>query len=248
MDESTALRLNAINRAFYRQTARDFDATRQRPWSGWARLLRSVRLPVRSVLDIGCGNGRFGRFVAARQADSFDYCGIDSNTDLLAYASAHLQRYPHVRADLLVRDILNQPWPKRGTQLVTLFGLLHHVPGLEKRRSLLRAAADCVLPGGWLAFTAWRFLDSARFQRRIVPWSDDIQVEAGDYLLDWRRGSRAVRYCHHIDDAEHESLITATGLRVVDDYREDGGLNRYTILRRDSAPYIVPSPAQARGG
>lgn len=235
MDESTALRLNAINSAFYRQTAHDFDATRQRPWSGWTRLLRSVRLPVESVLDIGCGNGRFGRFLAAQQAHPFDYCGIDSNADLLASASVHLQSSPHIHADLLARDILLQPWPQRSAQLVTLFGLLHHVPGLEKRRSLLRTAADCVLPGGWLAFTAWRFLDSARFQERIVPWSDDFQVEAGDYLLDWRRGSRAVRYCHHIDDAEHDGLITAANLRVVDDYREDGGLNRYTILQRDSA-------------
>lgn len=235
MDESTALRLNAINRAFYRQTARDFDATRQRAWSGWERLLRSVRLPVESALDIGCGNGRFGRFLAARQAHKIAYCGIDSSADLLAFASAHLQSCPHVCADLLARDILVQPWPQRCAQLVALFGLLHHVPGLERRRSLLRAAADCVLPGGWLVFTAWRFLDSARFQRRIVPWSDDMQVEAGDYLLDWRRGSRSVRYCHHIDDAEHDSLIIAAGLRVVDDYREDGGLNRYTILQRDSA-------------
>ena len=235
MDEATARRLNAINRAFYQQTARDFDSTRQGPWSGWARLLRSVRLPIESALDIGCGNGRFGRFLAAQQARAFDYCGIDSNADLLAYASAQLQGSPHIRADLLCRDLLMQPWPQRSARLVAVFGLLHHVPGLERRRKLLRAAAECVLPGGWLAFTAWRFLDSARFQKRIVPWSGELPVEAGDYLLDWRRGARAIRYCHHIDDAEHERLITATNLQVVDDYREDGGLNRYTILQRDPA-------------
>ncbi|MDE2649271.1 MAG: class I SAM-dependent methyltransferase, partial [Chloroflexota bacterium] len=140
----------------------------------------------------------------------------------------------HVRVDLLEQDIILQPLPQRSAQLVVAFGLLHHVPGLARRRKLLRAAADCVLPGGWLAFTAWRFLDSARFQKRILPWGGDFQVEAGDCLLDWRRGSRAIRYCHHIDDAEHEGLIAATGLRLVDDYREDGGLNRYTILQRDS--------------
>ncbi len=234
MDESTARRLNAINRDFYRQTARDFDATRQRPWSGWTRLLRSVRRPVESVLDIGCGNGRFARFLAAHQTQPFDYCGIDSNDELLKYASAHRPGATHIQADLLRHDILFQPWPTCTAQLVVLFGLLHHVPGLGRRRDLLRAAAKSVLPGGWLAFTAWRFLDSARLQERILPWSDDFQVEAGDYLLDWRRGSRAVRYCHHIDDGEHAGLISATGLRVVDDYREDGGLNRYTILQRDS--------------
>ena len=89
-----------------------------------------------------------------------------------------------------------------------------------------------MLPGGWLAFTAWRFIESQGLRSRIQPWDSDIKVEAGDYLLDWRRGERALRYCHYIDEEEHAELIAAAGLRVVDDYREDGGLNRYTVLGR----------------
>ena len=85
--------------------------------------------------------------------------------------------------------------------------------------------------GGWLAFSAWRFLDSRRLRQRILPLPADLKAEAGDWLLDWRRGKRATRYCHYIDDQEHEELVAASGLRVIDDFRADGGLNRYTVLR-----------------
>ena len=94
-------------------------------------------------------------------------------------------------------------------------------------------AAALVLPGGSLAFTAWRFYEQERFRRRIVAWDASLSVETHDYLLDWRRGERALRYCHYIDDAEHTALIEATSMRVIDDFRADGAtgdLNRYTVL------------------
>ncbi|MCY3977365.1 MAG: hypothetical protein OXG23_04635, partial [Chloroflexi bacterium] len=119
---------------------------------------------------------------------------------------------------------------------VTLFGLIHHVPGFARRRELIASAADCVAPGGYLALAAWRFYEQDRFRRRIVPWGGDIAVEKHDYLLDWRRGQRALRYCHYVDDDEHAELIAASGLSVIADFRADGAegdLNRYTVLRKN---------------
>jgi 2-polyprenyl-3-methyl-5-hydroxy-6-metoxy-1,4-benzoquinol methylase len=121
--------------------------------------------------------------------------------------------------------------------LVALFGVIHHVPGFQTRLDLLRALGERVAPGGMLALACWRFYDYARFRARIVPWPEDLagQVEAGDYLLDWRQGTRALRYCHYVDDAEHARLVAATGLSEVETYRADGhsgDANRYSLLRR----------------
>ena len=235
MDEATQRYLNNINCDFYRRTAAEFDATRQRAWPGWEQLLASLELPIDSVLDIGCGNGRFARFLAGRQVQRFCYHGIDNCAELLATARLQLADLPQVTSSLVERDLLLDGLAGPTAQLVALFGLLHHVPGARTRLCLLRSAADLVQPGGVLVFAAWRFYERERFRDRVIPWDAGINVEKHDYLLDWRRGERARRYCHFIDDSEHASLIEVTGLRVVDDFRADGAegdLNRYTVLKR----------------
>lgn len=235
MNRSTVERLNQINRDFYRATASEFDATRQKAWRGWERLLAEIDLPVESALDLGCGNGRFALFLAARQAQPFRYIGVDSSADLLAQARRQLAEVGKVDAMLIERDIVLAALPRHSARLVTLFGLIHHVPGFARRRELIAAAAACVAPGGYLALAAWRFYEQERFRRRIVPWGGDIAVERHDYLLDWRRGPRALRYCHYVDDEEHAELVAASGLSVIADFRADGAegdLNRYTVLRK----------------
>ena len=235
MHRETRERLNQINREFYQVTAGEFDATRQRAWAGWHRLPDLIQLPVSSLVDIACGNGRFGVFWALQQATPFDYLGIDSNRRLLEIARGRLGGYAYVSAQLCERDVVLAPLPDCHGQLIALFGILHHVPGFCARRRLLASAAARLSPGGFLVFAAWRFCEQERFLRRIVPWTGEFAVECNDYLLDWRRGERALRYCHYIDDDEHQTLIEATGLSVLDDYRADGAtgqLNRYTVLRK----------------
>ena len=236
MNRETQIRLNEINRAFYRRVSDDFDATRQQAWAGWQRLLQTVEAPVSSVVDIGCGNGRFGVFWARQQAASFVYHGIDSNRCLLRLARERLAALAHVTADLCERDLVLDGLPDISGDLAVLFGILHHVPGRLQRQTWLARAAERVLPGGSLVFAAWRFFEQDRFRCRIVPWPQPLEVEKHDYLLDWRRGEQTLRYCHYIDDEEHDSLIGSTGMAVVDDFRADGAsgqLNRYTVLRKE---------------
>jgi tRNA (uracil-5-)-methyltransferase TRM9 len=113
--------------------------------------------------------------------------------------------------------------------------VMHHIPGYAERQIFMQKLAQRVKSGGLLAFACWRFYEYERFRRRIVPWPDDITVEAGDYLLDWRRGETALRYCHYTDDAEHAALITASGMREILTYRADGqtgDANRYSLLEK----------------
>jgi SAM-dependent methyltransferase len=234
MDDATARYLNDLNRAFYAQTATEFHATRGAAWPGWSRLLLYLHPSLR-VLDLGCGNGRFGVFLAEHGQTPLVYHGIDAEPRLLDFARSALHSLADVRPVLDQADLLTDPLPAQAYDLVVMFGLLHHVPGLERRRRLVTEAAARVVPGGLLTFACWRFMDFARFRERIVAWPPEIAVEQGDYLLDWRRGERALRYCHYIDDDEQAALIAAAGLEFIDSYRadgEDGRANSYAILRR----------------
>jgi SAM-dependent methyltransferase len=233
MNSATIERLNQLNREFYRTTAAQFDESRSEPWPGWNNLLPYLKTPL-SVLDVGCGNGRFGVFLAQTLGTNLSYCGVDNNPVLLQHARESLSR---IETRLENRDVIEYPPDTGEFDLVVLFGMLHHIPGSTSRRTFMQILAQRVAPGGIFAFAVWRFYDYERFRERIVPWPVDIQVEPHDYLLDWRRGTSALRYCHYVNETEHADLITATGLTEVITYRSDGrtnDMNRYSLLRRDS--------------
>lgn len=244
--------LNAINRRFYSEHARAFGATREDPWPGWERLWEIVVAEGLAdgleVLDVGCGNGRFGRLLAAR-VPGLRYCGVDASAELLAAAreKGGLGEAPELRLldfveQPLARALAPQPGARRFS-LVTLFGVLHHVPGEARRRQLVAEALSLLRPGGLLCATLWRFHAFARFRERIVPWEehnrtaetpiDPAQLERGDHLLRWGEGE-GVRYCHFADEAEVARLLTGLPAERVADFESDGRegtLNRYLVLR-----------------
>jgi tRNA (uracil-5-)-methyltransferase TRM9 len=229
MDKHTIQRLNDINRHFYAVTAAEFDRTRGQSWQGWEKIPPCLRFPL-SVLDVGCGNGRFGVFLA--QHGNITYHGMDNNAKLLDFARASLPD-----ATFEQRDMVENPPDSGQYDLVALFGVIHHIPGFEERKRFMRTLTARVAPGGMLAFASWRFYEFERFRERIMAWDEELvgEVEKHDYLLDWRRGENALRYCHYVDDAEQQALIEATGLKEVVTYRADGftnTLNCYSLLTK----------------
>jgi tRNA (uracil-5-)-methyltransferase TRM9 len=242
VNDATARALNALNQSFYTHSAALFAATRHAPWPGWRELLPLLReRPARTILDVGCGNGRFARFLAAALGAPFLYCGIDASAPLLALAERALSGVPGVR--LLRADLVLEPpgaaLPDERFDCVTAFGLLHHVPQETRRRALLRALAERIAPGGILALTFWDFAREPRFARKTVqPVPPELagQLEPGDVLLRWgAEGSPRLRYCHHTDDAEEARLLADLPLEprlsFVSDGRS-GRLNRYRVLER----------------
>ncbi|MBI5928112.1 MAG: class I SAM-dependent methyltransferase [Chloroflexi bacterium] len=238
MDINIIRRLNQLNKAFYAQTAESFSQSRDHAWEGWLKLLPYLKTPL-AVLDVGCGNGRFGIFLHEQLGDGIQYHGMDNAPALLEFAQQAFDEHG-LAFTLENRDMVENPSDAGEYDLVAVFGVLHHIPGYENRQGFVRRLGERVKNGGYLTFTSWRFYEQPRFRERIVAWPDDFEVEAHDYLLDWRRDrdmekKTALRYCHYIDDVEHQSLITAAGLTEIVTYRADGrsgDLNCYSLLRR----------------
>jgi SAM-dependent methyltransferase len=249
VDDATARALNAINQRFYRAQARAFSATREGPWPGWQRLWEALEAgglpPDAAVLDVGCGNARLGRFLAERMP-KLRYLGLDASPELLAIARAGggLGPEPELLEVDLLEDDLEALLAARRFDLVSCFGLLHHLPGRDHRLALLRTLLERLAPVGLLALTCWQLAGFARFRDRVVPWEslgsaaiDPAQLEPGDHLLPWGEGA-GLRYVHFAHEDETAELLAELGCTILVSYvadGRDGRFNRY-FLARSPAP------------
>ena len=79
-----------------------------------------------------------------------------------------------------------------GWSVITAFAVLHHIPSNELRVKILRIVHQLLNKDGIFIHSNWQFLNSEKLKARIQPWEAvdvaESQVDAGDYLLDWRSG------------------------------------------------------------
>jgi tRNA (uracil-5-)-methyltransferase TRM9 len=238
MNKTLVRQLQSINDRFYQKNAYSFSQTRQSPWPGWQKLLSHIRgLPSPlSLLDLGCGNGRFGIFLTDSNVRLKSYVGIDENQALLEETKQSLK----IPTRLHQANLLDFPSPLAPAlfDLVAVFGVMHHIPGSDNRLLLLEKSASYVKPGGILAVSYWDYTQDPRFASRLIPWHtiqiDEKELDPGDYLLNWQQGE-VPRFYHHTSEAEIAIHSTKIPLKIVDTYKEDGksrNLNHYMVWKK----------------
>lgn len=232
MDAETVRRLVDLNAQFYDRLADPFSASRAAPQPGYERLLPHVpQEAFVDVLDVGCGNGRFGRYLLA-SGRSMNYTGVDFSERLMSTGG-------DVPGRRIQRD-LSLPGALAGLDtydLIACLSTLQHIPGRANRERLMRDMRDHLRPSGRLILANWQFLDNTRQRRKLRPWAgiglDESRVEHGDYLLSWQRGGTGLRYVALIDEDATRSLADVAYFRIIDQFRSDGregDLNLYTIF------------------
>ncbi len=253
MNKTLINQLNRINKQFYKQVAASFSDSRSYYWQGWNKLVPYIQELAQNyhgqitVLDIGCGNGRFGSFLAEQLRDiKIKYIGIDNSKELLKIAQSQTLsqniKLEFVELDI-VETLLDESLEKKlqsfSPHFITALGVLHHIPSFQLRQDFISQLASALPNLGYLAFTTWNFLDTKRFKKKIVEPSqikiDPQKLEKHDVILDWKRGQTAHRYCHYTDQEELQKFIEASKLELISQFKADsksGKLNTYTILKK----------------
>ena len=233
MDSSTVARLIELNREFYTRFGESFSATRHRIQPGVRRVLETLRGD-ESILDLGCGNGEFARELAKWRHHG-PYLGVDFSLSLLRDAESYsgafsatfkqvdLTKFSEFDDQLSVdsHQSVTDRW-----SLITAFAVLHHIPSHDLRIDILKTVHKLLKPDGKFIHSNWQFLNSEKLKARIQPWEaaaiSSLDVEPGDYLLDWRSGGEGLRYVHHFSESELGGLAQESGFQVVDTFYSDG--------------------------
>ena len=227
MESATAARLIELNRDFYTRFGDSFSATRHRIQPGVRRVLEILKGD-EDILDLGCGNGELARELAKRGHHG-SYLGVDFSLPLLRDAESQPEGFSATFKEVNLTQLSafsNQLIATAHWSLITAFAVLHHIPSHELHLNILNTVHELLKPNGLFIHSNWQFLNSEKLKARIQPWEavaiSHSEVDAGDYLLDWRSGGAGRRYVHHFNEGELQELAEATGFQIQDIFYSDG--------------------------
>ncbi|KAF0109967.1 MAG: hypothetical protein FD147_1939 [Chloroflexi bacterium] len=237
MKDEIIQRLSDINDRFYQSFGAAFAETRRRIQPGVQRIIESY-IHNGDWLDIGCGSGALGQRLANSGIQG-SYTGLDSSVPLLAEARTGAEGLgTHLGFSLHYAQVnlLDNAW----TVLLNgkifdgllAFAVLHHLPGYDLRRRVIRQVASLLKPEGLFIHSEWQFHNSAKLMARVQSWSavglTEQDVEPADALLDWRHQVKGqtneigLRYVHLFSRDELADLAQQTGFSILEEFESDG--------------------------
>jgi tRNA (uracil-5-)-methyltransferase TRM9 len=257
VDKNIIIKLNNLNSQFYKSVAQGFSDSRNFYWQGWEKTLPFLQKLETSnkdlkVLDIGCGNGRFAKFLREKLSHDFSYLGLDNSPDLLKIARNDFKKLEAKNIlfenfDLIESLLEGKKVASGNFDAVVLFGVLHHIPSFVLRQKLFSNLEKILNPNGVIIITAWQFLDNPKLASRLInPIQANLNekdLEENDYILDWRRNQegtppltkKPLRYCHLTTDEEMNELLQNLNLKITKKFKADSktsNLNQYYILEK----------------
>jgi len=194
----------------YEAIAEGFSGTRRSPWTEVLRLLGDVS--GKSILDVGCGNGRHMIELAKRAST---VVGIDLSKKLIKIARSKIKRLGLAhRAMLVVGDALFLPFRRAGFDVVACIAVIHHIPTKGLRRKAVNEMAGVVRSGGLCVVTAWY-----RWQRRMllnvvkgaVMKLTGLTFEFGDAYVPWRSKGKVYKRFYHLFTLREMKNLLSTG-------------------------------------
>ncbi len=237
MKQFSSSQANQETLDFYQKFSQSFSQTRTNSWTGWKIFAKKRPDMIEnsdSVIDIACGNGRFGQFMAQTNKNIVKYIACDANTSLLQEcARRNQQLFPHsiyIELDIFSQLMKNQEVFVSNLSknlnfsdqiLIGCFGFWHHLPSHLARVKFLSALKTIITTHqGMILISVWQCKNNARLMRNghliSIEEKPDSSGDSNDYLLTWKGDQQTFRYCHHSSDEEFQKYCMDTGLTIED--------------------------------
>lgn len=168
----------------------------------------------RTVLDIGCGNGRF---LGEKEKlwYTFDrYLGIDSSWWMIFEAQ---KLHPNREfAAIPMQDIDTISW---WFDALIFLASFHHLESRKERIQVLKNAKKLLNPNGRIYMTNWNLQGQVKYEKSH-RWEGEFDIKIGEFS----------RYYHGFNVEELAELFEETGFRIIENRIFETGKNLISIL------------------
>ncbi len=236
----------------YSTHAKEFSTSRQYPWKGWEQLLDLFPKESLSILDVGCGNGRFLEYVRKLESSSvtkfgglefnglkvLKYVGIDNSDVLLNIARNNYEKsitnyevdtkptaYSLQPMAAFLKKDLNTPDWAHSSELTAHSSKFNLIVAFGLLHHLKDNETRKVFFENVKSLLSENGIFIASFwQFKNIPnWEKKIIEDKGNNDYILSFGKQdATRFCHYTHETEAKSLIQDAGFKIIKDFYSDG--------------------------
>ena len=168
-----------------------------------------------SLVDIGCGNGRFDTELRKKSQD-VEYLGVDASKWMILEAKK-LEPNEHFLVSSM--PFLNEIPKDKRFDAIILLASFHHLESEAERMLCLKRMKDFLKPHGTLYMTNWNLFGQEKYQKNHRG-NGDFDIKIGEFT----------RYYHGFTMTELEELFLETGWKIRENRIFEGGRNILSIV------------------
>jgi ubiquinone/menaquinone biosynthesis C-methylase UbiE len=226
MKEAVSQKLITDTKDGYNRMAKDWAGTRMNFWSELSLITLPYIQSGTTLLDFGCGNGRFYREI---QDKTVTYTGCDISKGLLEQAWKH-----HPELDLHECSVLDTPFQDNHFDTLVSFAVLHHIPGKENHMKFFEEIHRVLKPGGIAVVSIWNIWKTRKsfiFKEYLRHLRQRDGLGFGDTIMSFTQHKNS-RYVYSFSQKEIHKLITKNSFHIIKEDRlvRDGGEENFVFV------------------
>ena len=192
------------------------NSRKNHPWPELEYIIGDIKdHKLSSVLDIGCGNGRFIEEAQKLDFTPSKYLGTDSSALMIEEAK---KLHPNNEFQVIWMEDIHT-LGEESFDAIVLLASFHHLEKRADRVQVLEKMRELMTPDSRIYLTNWNLLEQERYQA-LHRGNGDFDIKIGEFT----------RYYHGFTLDELGELFEQTGYNIIENRVFDGGRNILSIL------------------